>query len=77
MQFDPITFAAVQQKGNLKYQIFTSSGTFTPSARLLSNGGQCWVRVVGGGGGGGSGATTISQPGGGGGGSGQCLETPT
>src|SRR5450830_217527 len=42
--------------GALRYQEFTSSALFTPSAALLANGGQVWVRaLVGGGAGGGSG----------------------
>lgn len=39
--------------GKLRYQDFTSSGTFVPSAKLLANGGQCFVTLIGGGGGGG------------------------
>ena len=42
--------------GKLKYQEFiSSSGTFTPSSKLLANGGQVWVLGVGGGGSGGGG----------------------
>jgi len=36
--------------GKLRYQEFTSSGTFTPSAALLANGGQCYYELIGGGG---------------------------
>ena len=39
--------------GKLRYQEFTSSGTFTPSAALLANGGQCYIEAIGGGGSGG------------------------
>jgi len=39
--------------GKLRYQAFTSSGTFTPSAALLANGGQCYIEAIGGGGSGG------------------------
>ena len=35
--------------GKLRYQEFTSSGTFTPSAALLANGGQCYYELIGGG----------------------------
>lgn len=41
--------------GKLRYQEFLASGTFTPSAALLANGGQVHVEMAGGGGGGGSG----------------------
>lgn len=47
-----------------KQQVFTASGTFTPSAALIALGGVVEVRVVGGGGGGGG---SITSPGGGGG----------
>ena len=54
--------------GKLRYQEFTSSGTFTPSAALLANGGQCYIEAIGGGGSGGvqinSGATAASACGG-------------
>lgn len=36
--------------GKLRYQEFTSSGTFTPSAKLLANGGQVYYELIGGGG---------------------------
>lgn len=45
--------------GKLRYQEFTSSGTFTPSATLLANGGQCFVEAIGGGGSGGAVRTTV------------------
>lgn len=35
--------------GKLRYQEFTSSGTFTPSAALLANGGECYYELIGGG----------------------------
>lgn len=35
--------------GKLRYQEFTSSGTFTPSDALLANGGQCYYELIGGG----------------------------
>lgn len=38
--------------GKLRYQLFTSSGTFTPSTKLLANGGQVFLEMAGGGGGG-------------------------
>jgi hypothetical protein len=38
--------------GKLRYQDFTTSGTFTPSAKLVANGGACFVILIGGGGGG-------------------------
>ncbi len=38
--------------GKLRYQEFTASGTFTPSATLLANGGQVFLDLRGGGGGG-------------------------
>ena len=55
--------------GKLRYQEFTSSGTFTPSAALLANGGQCYIdEAIGGGGSGGvqinSGAGVASACGG-------------
>lgn len=46
--------------GKLRYQVFTSSGTFTPSAKLLANGGQCLVERIGGGG---SGAAALNSVG--------------
>jgi hypothetical protein len=51
-----------------KFQEFTSSGTFTPSAGLLAQGGVCFVTCYGAGGSGGR--ATGSQYGGGGGGAG-------
>lgn len=39
--------------GKLRYQEFLSSGIFTPSSALLTNGGQCFVEAIGGGGSGG------------------------
>ena len=51
--------------GKLRYQEFTSSGTFTPSSRLIANGGQCFVTALAGGGSGGaariSTTTNLSQ----------------
>ena len=51
--------------GKLRYQEFTSSGTFTPSSRLIANGGQCFVTALAGGGSGGAAripsTTTLSQ----------------
>lgn len=35
--------------GKLRYQEFTSSGTFTPSSTLIANGGQCYYELIGGG----------------------------
>ena len=35
--------------GKLRYQEFTSSGTFTPSAALLANGGRVYYELIGGG----------------------------
>ena len=52
--------------GKLRYQEFTSSGTFTPSATLLANGGQCNLLLVGGGGGGGGGVSYAGFSGAGG-----------
>lgn len=50
--------------GKLRYQDFTSSGTFTPSAELLAKGGQCFVILIAGGGAGGSNnASSSGQPG--------------
>ena len=40
--------------GNPRYQDFTASGTFTPSAALLARGGIVTVFAVGGGGAGGA-----------------------
>jgi hypothetical protein len=37
--------------GKFRYQTFTASGTFTPSASLLANGGQVMLEIRGGGGG--------------------------
>lgn len=56
-------------------QVFTASGTFTPSAGLLAAGGVVHVRCVGGGGGGGFGAIQSGASlTGGGGGSGADIE---
>lgn len=55
-----------------KFQIFAASGTFTPSAGLLAQGGVCLVHLVGGGGNGGNGGEVC---GGGGGGSGEYKRT--
>lgn len=52
--------------GKLRYQEFLASGTFTPSAALLANGGQVYVEMAGGGG---SGGTSYLGSFGGGGGS--------
>ena len=46
--------------GKLRYQDFTSSGTFTPSAALLANGGQCYYELIGGGSSGASSATSVA-----------------
>ena len=46
--------------GKLRYQEFTSSGTFTPSSRLIANGGQCFVTALAGAGSGG--AARITSP---------------
>ena len=54
--------------GKLRYQEFTSSGTFTPSVTLLANGGQVNVMLVGGGQAGANGTTGASGGTGGGGG---------
>ena len=40
--------------GKLRYQDFLASGTFTPSAALLANGGRVYVEMAGGGGSGGA-----------------------
>jgi hypothetical protein len=61
--------------GKLRYQEFTSSGTFTPSAQLVANGGQCMAMAVGGGAGSlgkASGALTAS----GGGNAGEVIIRP-
>lgn len=53
-------------------QVFTSSGTYTPTSGML----YCWVRVIGGGGGGGGTTTTngVQASAGGGGGAGGYTE---
>src|SRR5690348_13763530 len=51
-----------------RQQTFTSSGTFTPSARLLQLGGWVEAFIVGGGGGGGGASGNSGNAGGGGGG---------
>jgi hypothetical protein len=56
----------------LRYQEFLSTGTFTPSAKLLANGGQVEVFMVGGGAGGGS--SNAGSFTGGGGGGGQVID---
>ena len=40
--------------GKLRFQEFLTSGTFTPSAKLLADGGWVFVQMAGGGGGGGA-----------------------
>lgn len=52
--------------GALKYQEFTSSGTFTPGATLVANGGQVWVQLVSGGASGAGGGSSGFAGGGGG-----------
>ena len=51
--------------GKLRYQEFTSTGPFTPSSRLIANGGQCFVTALAGAGSGGAAriasATNLSQ----------------
>ena len=54
----------------LKQQVFTSSGTFTPSAELLAAGGSVEVLLVGGGGSG----FKLNQAASGAGGSGGCVK---
>lgn len=58
--------AAIPTKngGALRYQEFTSSALFTPSAALLANGGQVWVRALVGGGAGGASGVYGTDPGG-------------
>lgn len=52
--------------GKLRYQEFTASGTFNPSAKLLANGGQVFLDLrAGGGGGSGSNISTTVGCGGG------------
>lgn len=53
--------------GKLRYQEFTGSGTFTPSATLVANGGAVSLLLIGGGQGGGSGSPSIGGYGGNGG----------
>ena len=50
--------------GALRYQEFTSSALFTPSAALLANGGQVWIRALVGGGAGGASGVSGYDPGG-------------
>lgn len=50
--------------GAIRYQEFTSSGLFTPSAALLANGGQVWIRALVGGGAGGASGISGYDPGG-------------
>lgn len=42
-------FMAAGGGGKLRFQDFTSSGTFTPSAALLAKGGQVYYELIGGG----------------------------
>lgn len=58
--------------GKIRYQDFTSSGTFTPNTKLLSRGGQVLVLLVAGGGAGGGGTNTTTF--GSGGDAGQLIE---
>lgn len=53
--------------GKLRYQEFTSSGTFTPNEKLLANGGQVWVLLVGAGQAGQNGSASFNGRGGNGG----------
>jgi hypothetical protein len=53
--------------GKTFQQVFTSSGTFTPSAGLTAAGGNVLAFIVGGGGGGGGNTNVMSSGGGGGG----------
>lgn len=59
--------------GNFKWQLFTSSGTFIPSAELLAKGGNVLVLLVAGGGGG---ANASLYPYGAGGGGGEVKYQP-
>ena len=63
--------------GKLRYQLFTTSGTFTPSAKLLANGGQVFLEMAGGGGGGGAGHIWLGEYIAGGGGGSSFLKTAT
>ena len=63
--------------GKLRYQLFTSSGTFTPSSKLLANGGQVFLEMAGGGGGGGFGYNWGGIFSAGGGGGSSFLKTAT
>lgn len=63
--------------GKLRYQLFTSSGTFTPSAKLLANGGQVFLEMAGGGGAGAAEYTWGSNYNVGGGGGSSFLKTAT
>ena len=63
--------------GKLRYQLFTSSGTFTPSAKLLANGGQVFLEMAGGGGAGAAEYTWGSIYNVGGGGGSSFLKTAT
>ena len=47
---NPIIRYLLKNTGTLKFQDFTSSGTFTPSSGLLAKGGACLVILIGGGG---------------------------
>lgn len=68
MSIFPEYFGSGSGGGKLRFQDFLASGTFTPSALLSLNGGQCFVLCVGGGGGGGTGSSGQGAGGGGGGG---------
>jgi len=58
-----------------KFQEFFSSGTFTPSAGLLAQGGICQVTLIGGGGSGGGAWSSGYVAGGGGGAGGTTIRT--
>lgn len=50
--------------GNLRFQDFTTSGTFTPSAALLAKGGRVYYELIGGGSSGAIGHSGYAAPGG-------------
>lgn len=56
--------------GRINRQVFTSSGTFTPSTKLLKRGGWVWAHLIGGGGQGGANRISATPSPGGGGGAG-------